>query len=545
MLQSIRPSIKMLVTATVMAQVIMYGSYTMWLMMPYLTEVWDMSIVQAAAVINIFDGIVAILPLSFKIILDSLPNPIIADYWMLLWCGISSTIGLLLVTMSTPPVLSKAIGTCNEYESKCISHTQRSLFYVGLALLATGMATCLTSLRPYIFERAKMMNIKKPQHIWNIRQALVQNVPKETLLQQLVEAKSCVDPATLRNIAYSWPTEFWLYRCNGVFTVLLVVLVFWVMPWSFRLGIPVIILFLATLLFVSKPWYHVQGVLIISSSEPHGKTEKNSSTNTLKTKTIVKTLVCNFPIWSTFVICGLVSSVGNTYFIEQAGQMDAKLGQWEVPTAFFLLFYKLVNLFTTSLCQKSFNSKKSKWITIFAMGVSVLCCLIAALVENKRLEVVKSDNNNSVSLSMFLMVPQFFLLGVLDGAYNCCVFAFFQERSPKSVKKYLNSLMHFVLGLGILGNVVSVYVAGKVSSRGGRQSWFQHTLNKSRLDKYYWMLAVLSGINLGFYLLVALCYSKFIKKSESESQPESENEEDVEELEFKRLDWFDLLPLRQ
>lgn len=51
-----------------------------------------MSIVQAAAVINIFDGIVAILPLSFKIILDSLPNPIIADYWMLLWCGISSTI---------------------------------------------------------------------------------------------------------------------------------------------------------------------------------------------------------------------------------------------------------------------------------------------------------------------------------------------------------------------------------------------------------------------------------------------------------------------
>ena len=69
------------VNYAVMAQVIMYGSYTMWLMMPYLTEVWDMSIIQAAAVINIFDGVVAMM----------------ADYLLLLWCGISIT----LVSFST------------------------------------------------------------------------------------------------------------------------------------------------------------------------------------------------------------------------------------------------------------------------------------------------------------------------------------------------------------------------------------------------------------------------------------------------------------
>ncbi|KMT09249.1 hypothetical protein BVRB_6g133490 [Beta vulgaris subsp. vulgaris] len=525
-----------------MAQVIMYGSYTMWLMMPYLTEVWDMSIMQAAAVINIFDGVVAILPLGLKFIIDSIGNSMMADYLMLLWCGISSTLGLLLVTLSTPPMLSKVTGTCIEYKLKCIGHTQITLFYTGLVLLATAMATCLTSLRPYIFKRAKSMGIKKPQDIWMVRQSLVQKGGEETLLERLQEAKSHVNPNVLKNIAYQWPSELWLYRCNGVFTMVLVVLVFWVMPWSLRLGIPVIILLMSTLLFVAKPWYHIIGAEGVSI-EPFEIS--------LMIKTIAKFLMCKFPIWSTFVIGGLVSSVGNTYFMEQAGQMDPKLGHWEVPTAFFLLFYKLVNMVSTKICQGiiSSNSNKSRWITAFSLGISVICCMNAALVEKTRLDVVKSHglidkSDELVPLSMFLMLPQFFLLGVFDGAYNCCVFEFFQEQTPRSLKKYLNSLMHFVLGLGILFNVLSVYLVGKVSGRGGRQTWFQHNLNRSRLDYYYWMLAVLSAINLAFYMLVVLCCSKFIESEKTEPQSHSEIEE-VEELEFRRLDWFDLLPLRQ
>jgi hypothetical protein len=65
----------------------------MWLMMPYLTEVWDMSIMRAAAVVNCFDGVVAILPLGLKIILHFIGiNSFITDYWMLCWCGFSSTL---------------------------------------------------------------------------------------------------------------------------------------------------------------------------------------------------------------------------------------------------------------------------------------------------------------------------------------------------------------------------------------------------------------------------------------------------------------------
>ncbi|CAO2827931.1 unnamed protein product [Amaranthus hypochondriacus] len=448
--------------------------------------------------------------------------------------------------MSTPPVLSKATGTCTKYEHKCIGHTQKTLFYTGLALLATGMATCLTSLRPYIFERTKKMGIKKPKHIWNIRQTLVRNKSISKLKSELGEVKSNMNPTILWNMSCHWPSEFWLYRCNASFTAVLLILVFWAMPWSFRLGIPVIILFMSTLLFVVKPWYRV-----IESQGVSTNTEDTRKPVSL-IKNIVGTLVYNFPMWSTFVIGGLVSSVGNTYFIEQTGQMDPQLGHWKFPPAFFLIFYKIVNLSFMKICKDKIisNTKISKSIAPFALGVSILCCIIAAIVEKTRLDVVKKHGlkektDDSIPLSMFLMLPQFFLLGIFDGSYICCVFNFFQTHAPKSLKKYLNSLMHFVLGLGIICNMVSIYLAGKISGRGTRQSWFQHTLNKSRLDYYYWVLAVLSTINLVVHLIMGFIFSKFKR---SESGPESqqpENEDNVEELEFKRLDWFDLLPLRQ
>ena len=86
---------------------------------------------------------------------------------------------------------------------------------------------------------------------------------------------------------------------------------------------------------------------------------------------------------------------------------------------------------------------------------------------------------------------------------------------------------HGVIGAGTVGSVLSVYVVGKVSERGGRPNWFQDTLNKSRLDNYYWTLTVLSAINLILYVLVAWWYTcrdpsedanKATKKEES-TQP--------------------------
>ena len=114
--------------------------------------------------------------------------------------------------------------------------------------------------------------------------------------------------------------------------------------------------------------------------------------------------------------------------------------------------------------------------------------------------------NVKIPMSMFWLLPQFFLLGAVDGISNFSIDQFFTNQAPASMSRYLKLFSQGVIGAGTVGSVLSVYVVGKVSERGGRPNWFKDTLNKSRLDNYYWTLTVLSSMNLILYVLVAWWY---------------------------------------
>ncbi|GMY25460.1 protein nrt1/ ptr family 5.5 [Fagus crenata] len=101
---------------------------------------------------------------------------------------------------------------------------------------------------------------------------------------------------------------------------------------------------------------------------------------------------------------------------------------------------------------------------------------------------------------------------------------FFNAQVPESRKCYSKLFSYGVIGAGTLGSVLSVFVVGKVSESGGKPSWFRDTLNKSRLDNYYWTLTVLSSINLVLHIMVASCYP-YQDPPIEEVNKASENEE--------------------
>ena len=246
------------------------------------------------------------------------------------------------------------------------------------------------------------------------------------------------------------------------------------------------------------------------------------------------------PMWMTFIMCGVVISIGNTYFLEQATDMNRKVGKLKVPLPILKFFYDLVKDHFKGLYVKV--TKKvipGKYVPpygiIVAMLFSILCCITAAEVETRRLDVIQrhglldkpNDSTKKIPMSMFWLLPQFLLLGAVDGMSNFSIDQFFTNQAPASMSRYLKLFSHGVIGAGTVGSVLSVYVVGKVSERGGRPNWFQETLNKSRLDNYYWTLTVLSAINLILYVLVAWWYTcrdpsedanKATKKEES-TQP--------------------------
>lgn len=56
------------------------AAYAIWMTMVYLTEVWKLNFTHAAAIVNLYWGIVAVLPVGLQFLVDAF----MGNYWMVL-----------------------------------------------------------------------------------------------------------------------------------------------------------------------------------------------------------------------------------------------------------------------------------------------------------------------------------------------------------------------------------------------------------------------------------------------------------------------------
>ena len=160
--------------------------------------------------------------------------------------------------MSTPPVLSNVAGNCSAYKPDCIGDAQKALFYIALALTAIGISGHITSLESFLNQQ-KLNQTGDRKKLWN---------------------------------------------CVGNFAVILLALIGsialpYIKPWSVRFKIPAICTVPSTFLFIC-------GSCNSCSYEPGSKNEVKDT----------KIFIRMMPMWMTFIIFGVVISIGNTYFLE-------------------------------------------------------------------------------------------------------------------------------------------------------------------------------------------------------------------------------------
>ncbi|KAL6138850.1 hypothetical protein ACLB2K_064129 [Fragaria x ananassa] len=115
-------------------------------------------------------------------------------------------------------------------------------------------------------------------------------------------------------------------------------------------------------------------------------------------------------------------------------------------------------------------------------------------------------------MTMFWLLPQFALLGVSEAISEKNITDFFtnelalerkdDEATKASKRKHMEFLAQALSAMGMICGLVLVYIVRKATGANGGTSWFQNTLNTSRLDNYYWTLATLSAANLVFLLVV-------------------------------------------
>ncbi|GMN32452.1 hypothetical protein TIFTF001_046612 [Ficus carica] len=240
-----------------------------------------------------------------------------------------------------------------------------------------------------------------------------------------------------------------------------------------------------------------------------------------------------------------------TLFIKQGTTLNRHIGpHFKIPPAglaAFITIFMLVSLFlydryfVPAVRRYTHNPRGITLLQRLGTGLVLhtIIMVIACLADRKRLSVARENNvfgkQDIVPLTIFILLPQFALMGVADSFVETAKIEFFYDQAPEGMKSLGTS--YFTSSLGI-GNFLSSFLlktVANVTKRHGRKGWILDNLNVSRLDYFYAFLAILSFLNFFFFLFVAKKFVYNVDVTESkrgfalETSPEMTSTKDINE----------------
>ncbi|XP_024378149.1 protein NRT1/ PTR FAMILY 8.1 isoform X1 [Physcomitrium patens] len=235
----------------------------------------------------------------------------------------------------------------------------------------------------------------------------------------------------------------------------------------------------------------------------------------------VKLLVRMLPIWWTNLMFSAVFAQVGTLFLNQGSTMDRHMGpNFEIPAASMPLFITATICIFLPLYDKYFVpfvrgfTGDIRGLTLLQrIGVgqilSSLSIAVAAAVEMRRLKVVADSGSmdfGQVPISIFWLLPQYVLTGICEVFISVGQMEFFLDQAPDSMRSLGNALYLSTVAVGSFVSSVLVSIVTRITydSNGG---WIGNNLNRSHMDYFYWLLAILSFANTLAFVWCARLYT--------------------------------------
>ncbi|KAG9139462.1 hypothetical protein Leryth_020700 [Lithospermum erythrorhizon] len=242
----------------------------------------------------------------------------------------------------------------------------------------------------------------------------------------------------------------------------------------------------------------------------------------------VKCILRLLPIWICTIIYSVVFTQMSSIFVEQGAAMKTKIGNFKIPpasmsgfdifsVAVFIFFYRFV---IDPLVAKSRKSRSLSELERMGIGliIAMLSMVAAAMVEHFRLRYANNECANcegSSSLSIFWQVPQYALVGASEVFMYVGQLEFFNKQAPDGLKSFGSALTMTSMSFGNYVSWFLVSIVMKFSRKDGAFGWIPGNLNKGHLDRFYFLLASLTIIDFGLYVICARKYKsdKFAETS--------------------------------
>ncbi|XP_076947605.1 protein NRT1/ PTR FAMILY 4.6-like [Bidens hawaiensis] len=236
----------------------------------------------------------------------------------------------------------------------------------------------------------------------------------------------------------------------------------------------------------------------------------------------VKIVFKIFPVFISTIMLNCCLAQLSTFSVQQAATMNTKLRSLRVPPAslpvfpviFIMLLAPMYNHIVIPLARKI--TKTETGITHLqrigtGLVLSIIAMAVAALVEIKRKRVANQTGltNSTEPLPVtFLWVSlQYLFLGSADLFSLAGMMDFFFTEAPFSMRSLATSLSWVSLAMGYYLSSVLVSVVNHVTGTFRHTPWlYGSNLNHYHLERFYWLMCVLSGLNFIVYLIWAKSY---------------------------------------
>lgn len=206
-----------------------------------------------------------------------------------------------------------------------------------------------------------------------------------------------------------------------------------------------------------------------------------------------------------------------TFSIQQSTTTNRKIGSFEmpapsipiIPLLFMFILIPLYDQIFVPLARK-FTGIPTGITQLQRVGVglvlSAISMAVSGIIETHRKNVaIKHDMVDSpgpLPISIFWIGIQYAIFGVADIFTLVGLLEFFYAESSSGMKSLGTAISWCSFAFGYYTSTVVVNVVNKVS--GG---WLaSNNLNRDKLEYFYWLLAGLSVVNFGVYLLCASWY---------------------------------------
>lgn len=276
--------------------------------------------------------------------------------------------------------------------------------------------------------------------------------------------------------------------------------------------------------------------MVQNTSELNSNTQISLKPNPWKVCTITqveetKLILRMVPIWLCCLIFGIAAvSQNTTFFIKQGGTMDRSMGShFQIPPVSLgvfsaisgLAFITIYDRYIVPLARRIRGDERGLTV-LQRIGIglffSVLCMVTSALVEKKRIHVAETHGlldspHTTIPLSVFWLAPQFTLSGIADVFTLVGLQEYFYNEAPDSMRSLGIAFYVSIIGVSSFLNSLVITLVEGITKRGGHQGWLVNNLNRCKLDYFYWLLAILSAVNLCCFVYIAHVYTyKKVKK---------------------------------